>query len=812
MRSDSRRSGLRLWTLATLLAFAGPARGRIPLAIRGTATVLLRPDSETLKVVIEKRDLNIYDGEDVLDVMLLAPDRTVAASFTIPDDGSARKSGMAPEVQTRELTAEVTKPGLYRLRITPRSGDQVFGFSLNCRKYVIEGPMFLNDSSLSGDIHFIPPRDEFTISAEAVHNPGLQKVPLYDAEGQLLHTFDLAEVVKPVVFTVGDEVQRSGKPWRLHIERQDVRFKIEGVTCWSPAPDTFLDTAKTKWLLTPYVAAACLLPGDAGEFAFSLRNSSSGKAAMTASVASSGTVRCRIMSPALPVSLEPGQSVELVAAVEVDAGAEPGGGVDCTVRAGYVEDPAASGSALLRVRIGESPVSRPLDMPIVLRPYEHEAAQFGYNPAYPPNAAFFDLDNRPYLRTRTGDMNISTGIHVLADGKWVEKSFIPALKARYPDFVSTRRAGGWIGTKSAFDADNHLYTVLTIGLASKQSRNVLLHSPDGGDTFSVIELPLGKGVADIEHWTGHNTFAGPPPVLLYCFTKPHPARFCSFHDLKILFPRKAEDGSVALGEPVLVSDRCFGSCQHSGGPAPSVTIGDRTHIVWGEVDDSGVPGVPTYAATYFHAEGKLGPKVFLAHAPPVNDVHNAPGICADSEGFLHVVTGAHGEPFKYLRSLKPNDVGAGWTKPEEACKTGFVDDKTPSPGRGRQTYLSLVCDDKDTLHTAFRQWRMRTDPYHEGGIYAALSYQRKPKGQPWDRARPLVVPPLPQYSIYYHKLTLDRAGRLCLSYSYYSIDEAYRNEIPGHYDYRALITSGDGGDSWKLAETADFANGLRQAE
>ena len=416
---------------------------------------------------------------------------------------------------------------------------------------------------------------------------------------------------------------------------------------------------------------------------------------------------------------------------------------------------------------------------------------------------FTDLRNRPYIRMRTGDKNLSTGIFTLQNGNWVEKGFIADIKTKYPGFTRTRQASGWHSTKTAFDAENHLYTCLAIQCADKSYHRLLLYSRNGGDSYQVYELPLGRGVHDIEHWTGHNVCPGPPPVILYSFTGSHPARFCSFHDLFLLFPRKTEAG-LDLGEPILVTRNCFGTCQHSGKPAPTVTLGDRTHIVWGEIDDSGVPGVPTYAATYLHREKRMTRKVLLGYGPPVNDVHNAPGICADSRGYLHVMTGAHGAPFYYLRSRKPNDALSGWTDPVPVCKTGYVDDKSGPEGRGRQTYLSLQFDSHDTLHTAFRQWRRNVDPYFGGQIYAALSYQRKPRGRPWEKARPLIVPPLPRYSIYYHNLTHDRRDSLYLSYSYYSVDEAYRNDIPGQYDYRAVITSPDGGTTWKLLETADF--------
>ncbi|MGD8240286.1 MAG: sialidase family protein, partial [Armatimonadota bacterium] len=151
---------------------------------------------------------------------------------------------------------------------------------------------------------------------------------------------------------------------------------------------------------------------------------------------------------------------------------------------------------------------------------------------------------------------------------------------------------------------------------------------------------------------------------------------------------------------------------------------------------------------------------------------------------------------------------SGWTEPVEVLSAGYVDDTTDEDGRGRQTYISLVCDGQDTLHIAFRQWRRGVDEHHPGKNYAALSVQSKPKDGPWGPARPLVIPPVAGYSIFYHKLTVDRRGRLFLSYNHWTSDETYQNDFPDRYHHRAVLVSKDGGKSWKLAETGDFIEGL----
>ncbi len=459
--------------------------------------------------------------------------------------------------------------------------------------------------------------------------------------------------------------------------------------------------------------------------------------------------------------------------------------------------------------------------PIVLGKLKHEEALFGWAPPFQRNVPSFDHRNRAYIRSRAEDLDSTAFVHALSDGAWAKRGFLDAVKKAYPTFVATRLGGGWWPSRVVFDDDDHAYTLLRIELADKSQKSLLLHSRDGCATWQITELPDGQFT--MEHWTGHNAIPGPPPIGVLTKLEDHPGKWASVMRLSVYFPKKTEEG-IDLGEPVVVSERCFGMSQHSGGASFAATRGGKTHITWADVTfvpgegpqpeaiwsinrrgqrehlpltNKDAPGSPTYVATYDHRTGKLGPRVMLAYAPPPNDCHNTPGIALDSEGILHVITGAHGTPFYYLRSRKPNDAYTGW----EAPKPTLID---PARGTssGKQTYLAMLIDQKDALHIVFREWRQ--DPDHHGGKqYAALSYQRKRKGYQWEPARPLVIAPVPGYSIFYHKLALDRRGRLFLSYSYWSTDKAYES-LPGRYHFPSLLCSRDGGTTWHLATTGDF--------
>ncbi len=481
--------------------------------------------------------------------------------------------------------------------------------------------------------------------------------------------------------------------------------------------------------------------------------------------------------------------------------------------------------ALGLLAAGCAPAPRRGQTPIVLDTLKHEQALFGWHPSFTLNVPSFDRANRPYIRSRTASRDETRFVHVLDGSAWSERALLASVKAKYPDLAGTRQAGGWWTSRIVFDDDDHAYTLVRIRLASQQEKNLLLYSPDRCTTWLPYELPDGE--MTLEHRTGHNQIPGPPPIGILTKLKDHPAQWASVMRLSVLFPRKTGDGLV-LGKPVVVSERCFGMSQHSGGASFAATRDGRTHIVWADVTyvpgeepqpyaivsinrrgqrehltltDKDASGSPTCIATYDHKTGKLGEKLMLAYAPPVNDCHNTPGICLDSQGILHVIAGAHGEPFYYLRSRKPNDMDAGWEAPTPILRTGW---KAPDGSqKPKQTYLAMVIDQADTIHVAYRQWRQGVDPYHDGANYAALSYQRKRKGFLWEDARPLVVAPVPGYSIFYHKLALDRRGRLFLSYSYWSTAEPYKS-LPDRYNFRAMLASRDGGSTWHLATTRDF--------
>jgi hypothetical protein len=763
---------------ATTMPFVGGAGGAYFLAEPGE-----------LVVEVEKRDLHRRDLHTELRALLVAPDRQVLEEAVIPDSGGQRGRGPGP-VQRVRLATRVPRAGIYALNVTisnDRYGEEVvWRLRTGCARYVVETarghrdarheePIVFAEADRAADLCFLPRAGAFRV--ELARLSGAAGAPqVYDATGRLLATL-APDAVGTAAHAFPAAAARGATPWRLHLPAAAATVQIDGVTrwedgdahpdaaLWAPDPAAWFPLPEHRWLVTPYRRNAYGAPGARLELPFQVRNTS----------ARPRTYRLTLEHPdaAWPVTLADAEvriGPRRSATVVLRATA-PATGETRTVhlRVTPSDDAGVSTYATLRVTGGEAPAARALPMPLVLRPYAHENEQFGHWADFPvDNQLYFDGRNRPFVRTERG-------VARLEDGRWLE--------------TPLGAAGAPASTKVAFDAANRVYA-----LARDGGTAVLHVSSDGGRTFSAVRLPAGSRPArsfDLEEFTGHNVPAGPPAILRYTLTAKDEKLFWrSLNDLELFLPR-FEGAALRPGDPILLTRECIGLATHSGPPSSVASRGDRVHVVWGEATDPAVkaPGVPAAAATYDRGTGRLSPRAVVGHGPPANDIHNSPSLALDSAGRLHVLGGTHGRPFPYAHSLAPHDAGAGWTPPAVT-------------GEGiNQTYIGMVCGPDDTLHAVFRLWRTRTAP-HPAATHATLAYQRKRPGQPWETPRVLVVSPFSEYSVFYHRLSIDRRGRLFVSYDYWSTHWFYRNDQPGRR--RTVLFSPDGGENWKLATTADL--------
>lgn len=455
-----------------------------------------------------------------------------------------------------------------------------------------------------------------------------------------------------------------------------------------------------------------------------------------------------------------------------------------------------------------------LPIPFVLKPFQHERRRLGYTPHYPLNEVHFDPANQPWVRDGR-ERYRSEGIYTrTGETDWYLDEFESALGEAIPGFSMTFMGGSFMPTRTAFDQQGGIYTIVSAldeNKRSAESRAVLLFKPNREAPYQsyVLNEP-GFAIGDIEFFTGHNSEKNPPPVVLYTKQDDPGLAWGYRNRIELYIPERNGD-QLDVSRKFTLSDNAISLCTHSGGASTIASTDNRIYVVWGEVVEGPEakvhPGVPVYIACYDRETDTLSEAQRIGFAPPINDMHNSPGITLDSEGYLHVVLGAHSRhPFHYLRSLAPNDIHSGWTRPERIARTGMKANGIGPRESGAQTYVGLVTGSDDTLHLVFRHDLQDMEGPFPGfnERYRALSYQRRPKGGEWSEATPLIIPAFPGYSVYYHKLTVDRLGRLFLYHTYRSANSNYRSDLPGAEDYPAIWVSEDQGISWRLALDEDF--------
>ncbi|WP_197231576.1 BNR-4 repeat-containing protein [Novipirellula artificiosorum] len=770
------------------------------VAIGGCGGVYLLASPGELVIDVYKRDRNRGGRTTELRAILVGPDRQVLQEAVIPDDEKPAGHGWG-EAQHVRFTTTVSRKGIFALNITvsqDRYGSEMaWGFQTNCKKYMVETsrghrderrqePIVLLNPSRAGDVCFVPREGKFDMEISGLSNTA-GELSVFDGNDELIQTLAVDSQGK-TTHSFPAQTHRDALPWRLHLPSYQATIQIDGVTrwdstdpyvnlpCWTPDPTSYFSLLPYRWLLTPYRTTIHAPPGEQRQTRFRLHNNGSSPTTIELNLEFDDQ-NWPVELSSQQVQLAPRQAAEVTATYCVPTDGEA---KVCHIRATPTDCPELSTYSTLRVTAEPPLASQPLEMPIVLKPYQHENELYGYQRDYPSeNQMYFDVENRPCLQQ---DGEIAT----LGDEHWTQSDLSSAIEYCDPQLKGQSIKAA--STKIAFDSSNGMYVLARAG-----GQAVLLHSVNRGRTFSAYAIPGPEkqaSVLDMEQFSGHNVSDQPPAIVRFTRTATDSKlKWRRLNDLELILPKK-NNGRITFDHSVLISKSCIGLSSHSGIPSSVVSRGDKVHVAWGQATDPAeqVPGVPAYVVTFDRRTGQLGKPALVGYGPPANDVHNSPSITMDSRGTLHVLCGTHGQPFPYSRSLATNDASLGWTDPVTV-------------GDGRQTYVGLVCGADDTLHLVFRMWRQGEQP-HPASHHATLAYQRKPPGQPWEAPRVLIVAPFSEYSIFYHRLTIDRKGRLFLSYDYWSTYWFYRTDHQG--DRRAVIMSPNRGTTWKLVETSDL--------
>lgn len=709
------------------------------------------------------------------------PDGQIMHALLFGPDGGLLDSVKLYGTSEANLKANIKQAGVYTL-ITSMNNDQQmrtvsWGFRSNARHFMMNSsaghmdrgrrePIVLEGRSQPFSIFFKPPKKKtFLISGSDL--PPSANIALYGGDQTLLQEIPVREGA----FEVRVDSSEGGEIWELRLSEQAGTFHIEGLTygweaaetplpVWTSSRENYFNLGAYHWLLSPRRFAKKVSPDSRGSIPFSVFNNSEIPMDLDLSLADAPAIGVFQLSDQR-LTIPPGSA----ASVELDYNLNSVASRGIYDLLLIAEDRATAKQAFSRV---EFRLNNPdtISLPIQLKLFEHGQFQFAYEPDYPrDNQFYFDSENRPWLVT-------PTGLKVKVQGHWQTISLpVASANVRYP--------GSTIGT----DRLGYVYTIVELDDVPH-----LLRVNGTDQQAELVPLPPG-GHYKMETYMGGPVSAYPPVVLRFLRKKGKGriARWARVHDLE-LFTTRIQQGKLIISDRVLISDNCVGISDHSGITNSVASEGSLVHLVWGETSDpkGKDPGVPTYMRTLNRETGQLSRPVLLAYSPPVNDVHNMSSILIDRQGNKHVVIGAHGRPFQYL---KLNSGDTVWSTPKTISKLG-------------QTYVGAVLDRDDGLHLFSRTWRKGS---RFPGIFdASLYMQHKPKGTArWGNPLPFALPALPGYTVYYHRLTVDRNGKLYLSMDYWPTWSVYRESYLNSKKRtrtgksRLVFTSEDG-ISWEL--------------
>lgn len=170
--------------------------------------------------------------------------------------------------------------------------------------------------------------------------------------------------------------------------------------------------------------------------------------------------------------------------------------------------------------------------------------------------------------------------------------------------------------------------------------------------------------------------------------------------------RAASPPATATDAPVVLSAAGSGRATGYGESSKIITCGDRTHVAW---LDAELTGFWVRARSLDRRTGQWSPTVTVGEAL---DNHGGPALTIDRQGFLHIVYYPHHRPFRYRRSLRPNDSSA-WG-PEIQFGESL-------------SYPVLLCAPDDTLIMTCRRYYEANDQRNEMELW------RKPPGAAWQR-------------------------------------------------------------------------------
>jgi len=203
-----------------------------------------------------------------------------------------------------------------------------------------------------------------------------------------------------------------------------------------------------------------------------------------------------------------------------------------------------------------------------------------------------------------------------------------------------------------------------------------------------------------------------------------------------------------------------------------IRLADKLLIGWLDAAEGAVGPTRLRLGICSPCTGALQNTLLLGEA---FDNHCGPALALDKDQRLHVMLGAHHQPFRYLWT---DDLARPQT--QDYSSTHWSNPEVLGP---EDTYPSLITDAAGTLHLLYRA----------GGERWQLWYRRKRPGQGWEHPHVIAISPVAGYNNFFHSISVGPGGALHLLFQFhYSLPGD--KLVPGRF--AVYLHSDDGGETW----------------
>lgn len=208
------------------------AKTIIDTPFRGNAIAYILVPGGNLNIRTTKQDMNMYEGEDTLNISL-TKNGVKMGEATIGDDGFADKSKSQTAAQVQNLTLNDAKPGVYRVdfRFNSMGNDSVItNIEINQSKVVLSGSILTWNGQPATFFTASNKINASTMWLDAIQNLKVDdKADLTIKEVQTKFGFDLEK-------TIGNKP--AGELYKITAPKGNINFEA---TYFSLSPESYFD-------------------------------------------------------------------------------------------------------------------------------------------------------------------------------------------------------------------------------------------------------------------------------------------------------------------------------------------------------------------------------------------------------------------------------------------------------------------------------------------------------------------------------------------------------------------------------------------